>query len=301
MNEEILKKYIENVYKIEASLYNQRLLFKNVQSEIDRLKSFREDSLIKIESAEGVIDLTAIISTGGLFGIIFVIGYIVINFFKKYDSSKSFFNGLLLAGVIGVMIGVVITLIECLYVRFSLKEQNAINEKKNNEIRVKNEKRQAINKKKLELAEQELGIIIRAYSDTKKVLQTYYDTNIIFPKYRNFVAVSSFYEYISSGRCATLEGHEGAYNIFENELRQNIIIGKLEEVVDKLDAIEQNQYMLYSAIERSNANVNKLTKETKIMIDKLQKIEDNTMLIGYNSKIAAQNTEFLTWVKILGR
>lgn len=124
MNEEILKKYIENVYKIEASLYNQRLLFKNVQSEIDRLKSFREDSLIKIESAEGVIDLTAIISTGGLFGIIFVIGYIVINFFKKYDSSKSFFNGLLLAGVIGVMIGVVITLIECLYVRFSLKEQN---------------------------------------------------------------------------------------------------------------------------------------------------------------------------------
>ena len=301
MNEEILKKYIENVYKIEASLYNQRLLFKNVQSEIDRLKSFREDSLIKIESAEGVIDLTAIISTGGLFGIIFVIGYIVINFFKKYDSSKSFFNGLLFAGVIGVMIGVVITLIECLYVRFSLKEQNAINEKRNNEIRVKNEKRQAINKKKLELAEQELGIIIRAYSDTKKVLQTYYDTNIIFPKYRNFVAVSSFYEYISSGRCATLEGHEGAYNIFENELRQNIIIGKLEEVVDKLDAIEQNQYMLYSAIERSNANVNKLTKETKIMIDKLQKIEDNTMLIGYNSKIAAQNTEFLTWVKILGR
>ena len=80
-----------------------------------------------------------------------------------------------------------------------------------------------------------------------------YSLDVIFPKYRNIIAVSSFYEYLLSGRCDKLEG---AYNIFESELRMNLIINKIDDVIKHLEKIEQHQYMLYSAIQENNKQHN---------------------------------------------
>ena len=38
----------------------------------------------------------------------------------------------------------------------------------------------------------------------KDALENLYDVNIIYPKYRNLVAVTTIYEYLASGRCDTL-------------------------------------------------------------------------------------------------
>jgi len=38
----------------------------------------------------------------------------------------------------------------------------------------------------------------------------FYDYDIVFPKYRNAVALSTFYEYLSAGRCTALEGADRA-------------------------------------------------------------------------------------------
>ena len=43
-----------------------------------------------------------------------------------------------------------------------------------------------------------------------------YAYDVIFGKYRDVVALSSFYEYLMSGRCTSLVGATGAYNIYED-------------------------------------------------------------------------------------
>lgn len=100
--------------------------------------------------------------------------------------------------------------------------------------------------------------------------------DVIFPKYRNIIAVSSFYEYLLSGRCDKLEGAEGAYNIFESELRMNLIINKIDDVIKHLEKIEQHQYMLYSAIQENNKQVNQLSGELTMHVNNSCQIEENT-------------------------
>lgn len=87
---------------------------------------------------------------------------------------------------------------------------------------------------------------------SRETLRKIYDRGIIFPKYRNLIMMCSIYEYFCSGRCTTLEGHEGAYNILEMEIRLDRIITQLDKVITQLGAIQQSQYMLYSAIQESN-------------------------------------------------
>ena len=75
-----------------------------------------------------------------------------------------------------------------------------------------------------------------------------YAAGIIFGKYQNAVALSSFYEYLMSGRCEKLEGTNGAYSLYESEVRANRVIEQLDTVIDSLDQIKANQYMMYSAM-----------------------------------------------------
>lgn len=131
--------------------------------------------------------------------------------------------------------------------------------------------------------------------ETENVLEKMYSINIIYPKYQNLVAVGMFCEYFDSGRCVTLEGHEGAYNIYENEIRQNIIISKLDDIIYKLDSIERNQYFVYQAIQNSNKTIKKISKE---LLSQIDRIEENQYLNSYYSKVAAKNTEFLAWERM---
>ena len=73
--------------------------------------------------------------------------------------------------------------------------------------------------------------------------------------------VSSIYEYLCAGRCTTLEGHEGAYNILELEIRLDRIITQLDRVIENLEAIRANQYTLYSCLKESNRKMDMLLRE----------------------------------------
>lgn len=59
---------------------------------------------------------------------------------------------------------------------------------------------------------------------TKQLLRKLYSADVVYPKYRNMVAMCTIYEYLASGRCETLDGAQGAYNLYEAEIRQNIVI-----------------------------------------------------------------------------
>lgn len=105
-----------------------------------------------------------------------------------------------------------------------------------------------------------------------------YDSDIIFPKYRSLIAITAIYEYLSSGRCSSLEGADGAYNLYEMELRQNIIIGQLSVIVDDLESIKDNQYILYQELKQANNALRKLScnnsKHTENMIEYYNHIEN---------------------------
>lgn len=110
----------------------------------------------------------------------------------------------------------------------------------------------------------------KGLASSRQNLEKMYSYNIVFPKYRNYVMVSSIYEYFCAGRCTTLEGHEGAYNILELEIRLDRIITQLDRILQNLAAIQANQYTLYSCLQESNRKIEMLLQEESRMADSLQ-------------------------------
>lgn len=116
---------------------------------------------------------------------------------------------------------------------------------------------------------------------SKEALKQIYDKNIIFPKYRTMVMVCSLYEYVCTGRCDTLEGHEGAYNLLELEIRLDKIVTQLDRVISMLGKIQQSQYMVYSAIQDANRQSAKILESTYEIANQLQAIQtSNQKMLG---------------------
>lgn len=123
----------------------------------------------------------------------------------------------------------------------------------------------------------------KSLSESRSCLQKIYEKNIIFPKYRNLVMVCSLYEYICAGRCTELEGHEGAYNILETEIRLDRIISQLNLVVSNLEQIKRNQFMLYSAVQESNQRLSQITGAIGDMSASLDDIYNSTSQLSENA------------------
>ncbi|MBD5148826.1 MAG: hypothetical protein HDT18_00265 [Oscillibacter sp.] len=134
---------------------------------------------------------------------------------------------------------------------------------------------------KKDVLEAELFQMRTQNAESKAVLLKIYSKNIIFPKYRTMVMVCSLYEYVCSGRCDTLEGHEGAYNILEMEIRLDKIVTQLDRVILMLGKIQQSQYMIYSAIQSANHQAAKILESTYQMTNQLQALQSsNQQMLG---------------------
>lgn len=138
--------------------------------------------------------------------------------------------------------------------------------------------------------EEEINECISSLKAAYQADHDYLAADILFSKYNTLPAVSTIYEYFVTGRCSELTGPNGAYNLYENEMRQNIIIGKLDRIIQKLDEIKQNQYTLYQAIRGVTSQLSQLNKTASAMTSELESmnttltnIEDNTSVIAYNT------------------
>lgn len=123
----------------------------------------------------------------------------------------------------------------------------------------------------------------------EKSLDSLYEMGIIYPKYRNLVAVSTIYEYLSSGRCDRLDGPDGAYNLYEMELRQNIVIGQLSSIIENLNQIKNNQFVLYNELVSANQ------KAASLLAD----IGNNVKISAYQNEAAAKNAEALKYISLI--
>ena len=143
--------------------------------------------------------------------------------------------------------------------------------------------------------ERERQKLFDKWNETKSLLDRLYNMEIdnrliIYPKYRNIVPITMFIEYLDSRRCSELEGPEGAYNIYENEARLNVIITKLDMVIERLDSIRENQYYLYETMSEIN-------KKSDVIHRELLKISDNTQMTAFYSEITASNTSALAMIE----
>ncbi len=127
---------------------------------------------------------------------------------------------------------------------------------------------------------------------SEKALAELYALDILHENYRELPTVCSLYGYLETGRCSSLEGHEGAYNLYEAELRQNMIITKLDAVIDHLEAIEQNQYVLHKQINEMQKTLSEVSMKMTQMLRKVNSIADNTRKISNQTKVIAENTKY---------
>ena len=164
------------------------------------------------------------------------------------------------------------------------QKKNYLAEIEIDNFRVEQEKQQI-----LQLREQQNQLAAEA-AHIHGLLQELYAVNVVYPKYRELVPIVTMWEYFDSGRCTELAGPNGAYNLFEYESRQDIIISELSDVLSMLAEIRDGQYALYQAIQESNAIAERICYQNERLLAANQSIAANSEVSAYNAKIAAENT-----------
>lgn len=162
-------------------------------------------------------------------------------------------------------------------------------------------------KKALKQADEQIEKTLGApLAQTRELLEKFYALNVIFPKYRNMVAICTIYEYFAAGRCTTLVGADGAYNLYESELRQNVIVSKLDTIINQLEQIKQNQYILYTELQKSNSITSSIHQDIENILNSVEQIGDTVQNIAHSSyitsycaQVTAQNTEALKYIALI--
>lgn len=196
---------------------------------------------------------------------------------------------------------IIFCVIVCIYENKDVKESN---QRKHAEFTSQREQLKRKNKSNELIRNQlfnERNQIYQRLNQTEQILERLYAFNILYPKYRGLIPVCSIYEYLCSGRCSTLEGHEGAYNIYETELRFERITNQLDAVLDKLDEIAATQKMLYDTVVDANRTTKKVYDSMNKMVESNQRIEDNVTISNYHLEVTQRNTEIIKWMQIFDK
>ena len=297
MDKKLLSKYLEKLYFLEKLRYEQINMCNCLYSKINNLEQSKNRTIPFRPCQDTNMEFTFTATLWLFTGIGGDILLLCLGIFTRY-TTKGFFGPIFRFFIGGALCGVVIGLILDNMERDSRMKENQENIDYNWKVSQENNKMiQGVNQK-IESIRKEISIIENNRVKTEQILSKYYGLNIIYAKYQGLIPIASFYEYFKSGRCETLTGHEGAYNIYESELRMNVIISKLDVVINRLDEIRNSQYMLYDAISSSNNIAGRMLNTVNNLADNMVEVVNNQQVIAYNSRIAAQNTEFLTWLKI---
>lgn len=138
----------------------------------------------------------------------------------------------------------------------------------------------------------------QAMEETQKTLDKLYAWDVIYPKYRNLPALTSIYEYLITGRCEGLTGPHGAYNLYEDEVRKDMVISQLSVVIQNLEQIKQNQYMLYQQVKEIQQTTNSIEKELRQIKGYSVQIASLTALNAYYSALNERNTRITMYCNV---
>lgn len=296
-----LQDYLFHIRDLESVRYEQEQYINYLKNLAERMRhpALHAKTVFKkketfFESVVGGAFVTAFICA--------IVGAIACPLFSLqkieslFDVIACIIMGGIGLGIVGIGVGIPVGIVYGIYGLFKAKQQRSIVNTNNENILIKNKEIIDSAEKRIALINKEISKAVSLHNETLKVLNAYYSKNIVYKKYHSLVPITMFCEYLVSGRCNTLAGHEGAYNIYENEVRQNIIISKLDNIIDQLESIKQNQYMIADMIQKNNWELHQLSRGVEQQVNTLQNIEANSEITAYYSKISAVNTSYLSWL-----
>lgn len=316
MDSSSLKQYIENVFALESSVQSQENLISQLKSALYSLGQPNEDGPFKHEKVK--IDKPRILPTLRLYlngiGLPILAGFILAFVFlfitvllmefgqieeiQGWSSSSNILVWGFRFSAVCIVLYMLLMILSIISERKAVDRKNRQIEEYNASVRQYNKQQERSQDIARANINNQLCRLDKSLAATYDILKKYYSLNIIHKKYRNFISISSFYEYFDTGRCSQLEGHEGAYNLFESELRLNHIMTSLDEISDKLDSIRHYQYALYRELKSANQKQGRVVSELQKMTEKFDTIADNTFTSSYNNEITRRNVELLTWFEI---
>lgn len=283
MKQEELLKYMKDAIEVETDLATQEQMLERSLEEIENrkptLKLYSDPQRPTLETSQ---------CTYSLAGLCFLAGFL---FFVILCGHH--FGVALLIGSIWMIPGIFIVM--------RAKKIEEINSGRLNEH---NTKVQAIKEKNKQETKKHNNIIKQCdnscivlreatqphINQTKELLDKLYDKNIIYPKYCTLPALTSIYEYFMTGRCTELTGPHGAYNLYEDELRKDTVISQLNTVIENLEQIRHNQYMLYQQVKSINENTNTIVSELQQIKDYTIRLTQLTALNAYYAALNERNT-----------
>lgn len=306
MNTNDLKKYVKKVLDLESSIYMQKEAISNLEANVDilletefkptqRLYKYNLYEMPKISLDSIVFFAVYMLSLFVGFASGVVGRYI-------YEESAVLINDFGTEVKTGILVGIIVGIVGCIIyyvykvIEFKrlckqtkadntkiMKDTDEINNQivaYNNQVENENYERKLKIEEELNYLNNQINCIKEVKKQTENTLAQFYEKNIIYPKYRDLIAVASFNDYLMSGVCSELEGHEGCYNKYDIEIRLNTIIYKIDEVLDNLDKIEKNQHSLYIEMKNCSSKLENIMEGMSSVVNEIENLRDqNAMAI----------------------
>lgn len=119
---------------------------------------------------------------------------------------------------------------------------------------------------------------------------TMHSSGIIHPKYFEVAAITTMCEYFEVGRVDSLIGGSGAYNLYESELRSNLIIAKLDTIIESLEQIKKNQFKLYTMLEKIEDDLQQLNSKLDDVNSSLGNVNNSLDVLSVKADSIIKNT-----------
>lgn len=133
-----------------------------------------------------------------------------------------------------------------------------------------------------------LNGVIDYLSKLQQVSQTLlismYSKSPIHVKYRNLLSIGTIYEYLDTKRCYRLEDDNGAYNMFEQEVRMNMLLIGIKDILTKMEELRKNQILIYNAIIELSDTIKNMHSD---LIGVLSDISESSQQTANASSISA--------------
>lgn len=295
-----LKNYLKLVYKLESDCFALNQSIQGLKREKKRLGVRR-----KIEKEYARPDYSSFTIAGITVAVVFFPILLVISILAscgRGDYLSPSLSGMLhtlgVDFVIAVIPGLVIAIIPNICIALSSRGKNKkLNQKYLKKIEIDKDRvsKEMIMARKTDIS---INVLQQNLFKEENMLRKLYNYNIIYSKYRNLNAIASFCEYFESKRVSELTGHEGAYNLYENEIRLGMIITNTEIIISKLDEIKFNQNMMYNAIQESKRLSSAVLNSQLVSNRQNEKLIANQEVIKIQNDCIRREAEFNNFLNI---
>ena len=200
------------------------------------------------------------------------------------DSIISFLGAIVLTFTAGSYLGYLLS-----HVLFEKPRVNKINKQMKASADEENRQAQENYSNKMQKYNQAIVVENAVFSELDKVisekkqirdslfseLQQLYGMNIIYPTFRNMVAVNQIREYLSMGVCDALEGPDGAYAQYLQDVRTNRICDSItdlkQNLMSALSTLAMTQATLVNELRQTNSNIQEINQSLNHGLSEMQR------------------------------